>query len=92
MTDRNQQLKVEIVDGVLNISIGVDLLIYAITHGSDFWPDDDELVVTDPDVFAAEIARELENEEEDGTTLVHRMFDKAAETAVDNGCEGVDEQ
>lgn len=88
--DRNQQLEVKNEDGVLNISIGVDLLVHAITQGSDFWPED-ELTVTDADVFASEIARELESEQEDGTTIVHLMLDKAAENALNNGCEGVDE-
>ncbi len=90
MTDRNQQLKVEIIEGVLKISIGVDLLVHAVTHGADFWPEN-ELVVSDNDEFAAAIAQELENDcfQEDGTTVLHVAFDKAAELAVENGCEGI---
>ncbi|TVV75565.1 hypothetical protein [Sphingomonas solaris] len=87
---QDQQLSVEIVDGRLLISIGTGLLVHAVTNGSDFW-DEVELVVTDPEAFAAAIAAELEHEEEDGTTPVHRMLDKAAERAVENGCDGVDE-
>ena len=90
MSDRNQQIEIIITDGILNISIGVDLLVHAVTNGSDFW-DEVSLKVTDNDLFVAAIAHELELEQEDGTTLVHLMFDKAAENAVENGCEGIEE-
>lgn len=90
MSDRNQQIEIIITDGILNISIGVDLLVHAVTNGSDFW-DEVSLKVTDNDLFVAAIAHELELEQEDGTTLVHLMFDKAAENAAENGCEGIEE-
>lgn len=48
-----------------------------------------EYPVTDARVFAAELVRELRKEEEDGTTLVHTMLDKAVLNAVENGAEGV---
>ena len=38
----------------------------------------------------AAILQELRHEEEDGTTLVHIMLDKAAERAVENGAEGIE--
>lgn len=87
MSDRDQQLEVEVVDGRLVISIGVDLLLHAVAHGADDWEDDWE--VTDPDAFALAIVDELESEEEDGTTLLHRAFDRAAMRAVEAGAEGV---
>jgi hypothetical protein len=79
---RQQPLKVEIVDGRLVVSIGVGLLCYAVqgAGGCDFR-------VTNEDAFAADIARELERDEEDGTTLLHRAFDKAASEAVEGGSE-----
>lgn len=48
-------------------------------------------IVTDPVKFAEEIVNELTKEEEDGTTPVHLMIDKAMEDAIENGCEGVSE-
>lgn len=45
--------------------------------------------VTDPAVWAWEVARELNREAEDGTTLVHLMFDRAFERAADQGAEGI---
>ena len=83
---RNKQLNVEVIDGVLKISIGVDLLCFAIEHG----PEGVDLKITDNDVFVAEIVNELLTEEEDGSTPVHRMFDRAASEAVDNGAYGVE--
>ena len=38
----------------------------------------------------AEIARELGREAEDGTTLLHVAFDKAASEAVENGSEAAE--
>jgi len=81
---RNQQLEVEIKNGRLEITIGVDLLCFAIEHG----PIGEGLRITDNDVFAAEIRRTLLNEEEDGSTPVHRMFDVAADEACEQGAEG----
>lgn len=83
---RNQQLTVEVVDGRLVISIGVDLLVHAVTHG-DGWEEDWEVI--DADKFASAIAGQLEREEEDGTTLVHRAFDDAAMAAIEDGDDGV---
>ena len=85
-----QQLKVEIVDDRLVISVGVGLAAFAVqTPDATDWPDD--YYISDPAVFATEIVRALEDEEEDGTTLVHRMLDAAAVTALENGALGAEE-
>jgi hypothetical protein len=47
-------------------------------------------VVTDPVVFVHEIVRAINEEEEDGSTLLTRMLDAAILRAVEDGCEGVD--
>ncbi len=47
--------------------------------------------VTDANVFAKEFVRSLNRESEDGTTLVHLCFDKAATDAIDMGAEGIEE-
>lgn len=56
--------------------------------GSPIWHD---CHVTDAAVFAVEFVRALNEEEEDGTTLLHRAFDKAMSNAVESGCDGVAE-
>ncbi len=45
--------------------------------------------VTDAALFAREVVTALSDEEEDGTTLLHRAFDQAMSNAVDQGAEGV---
>lgn len=45
--------------------------------------------VTDAAKFAGEMVTELGREEEDGTTLIHRMLDKAVIRALEAGAEGV---
>lgn len=77
----------------LVIRIGIETLRVS-AECSDLFLDDttlsSRLRVTEPLQFACEVARELEREEEDGTTLIHLMFDKAFERAVEQGAEGVE--
>jgi hypothetical protein len=90
----NHYLEAVIENGKLVISIGLNELAFAATHGPYFFgagnPEFEEPRVTDVNVFADAILDELLAEQEDGTTLVHEMFDKAAERAVENGCEGIE--
>lgn len=59
-----------------------------IFDGSPLGP---EFKVTDPNAFARDVVSELNREEEDGTTPVHRMFDAVLTEAVEQGAEGVEE-
>jgi len=45
--------------------------------------------IVDADAFARAVCRQLNDEEEDGTTVVHRMFDEAIKEAVEQGAEGI---
>ena len=47
--------------------------------------------ITDPKMFAREIVRSINNEDEQGTTPFHKMFDAAMEHAIEYGAEGVEE-
>lgn len=85
---REQGLTVEIVGGRLVVSIGVDALMIA-ARGGDDW-DDDDYVITDPDAFAASIARGLEVEQEDGTTDIHLAIDQAVTWAIETAEPGVE--
>lgn len=86
--DRAQALTIAILNQTLVISIGVDTLMTAVRAGDDW--DDETMTIVDPDTFAAEIARALEdNEEEDGTTDVHLAIDRAALYVVEAGSEAV---
>lgn len=46
--------------------------------------------VTDAKVFARAVVEALCDEDEEGTTEVCRLFDKAFEAAIENGCEGAE--
>lgn len=83
MGDRNQGLEATVEDGRLVISIGVDLLVHAVTAGEG-WEEDWK--VPDALIFAADVARYLvDDEEEDGTTRMHRALDAAALEVVEQG-------
>jgi hypothetical protein len=85
---RDQGLTIEIVDGRVMISIGIDALIFAV-KGSEMWEEQLEnqrgWSIGNEDGFAQDIVAELEDEQEDGTTEVHLMFDRAIQRAFDQG-------
>jgi hypothetical protein len=59
-----------------------------ITRGG---PYGNEIKITDSKIFAKELVRTLNDEEEDGTTAIHRMIDSAIFKAYENGAEGIEE-
>lgn len=70
----------------------------ALSHAAKFCPsleefDDDGNFrvprITDPKLFAKSVFHQILCEEEDGTTIVHRMFDEAIINAVEQGAEGI---
>lgn len=89
--EREQGLAVGIEGNRLVISIGINALMTAVKGGDD-WPDAEYRIVN-ADMFAADIATGLEQEEEDGTTDIHLAIDKAALWALEmsEGVEGVAE-
>ena len=76
---REQVLTVGIEDEQLVIRIGIDALAFALNQ------QDDPMRVVDPVLAADEIVKELKREEEDGTTPVHKLLDKAGYDAWENG-------
>lgn len=86
---RAQPLTVEIADGRLVISIGIDTLMVAV-QGGDAWDEEDGHKIASVDGFADDILHQLLEEEEDGTTLVHIAIDTAVERALDAGSLNID--
>lgn len=78
----------------IEILIGKKILSFAAENHPAFYDgqDDDQpvLKITNHDLFMNEVWRELNREEEDGSTLVTRMLDDAIEKAIESGCAGVD--
>lgn len=93
--NRHDPLKCCIEGGVLTIRIGVGVLAHVIKFNPDLVEYDEktgewhEPEITDPDKFAVEILHAIEDESEDGTTLVHLVLDTAAMNAIENGAEGI---
>lgn len=87
----NAPLSVGIKNGQLYITIGINILAFATIDGNENY-DFEKYKVSDKDIFAQEMVKELQAETEDGTTAVHLMFDKTADEALNDGCEGIEEK
>lgn len=47
--------------------------------------------VIDPVAFAKALCVELNQEDESGSTRIHKMFDRAIDEAINQGAEGIEE-
>lgn len=47
--------------------------------------------ITDVDAFAKDLVSEMNSEDEQGTTLIHKMCDAAINELLENGGEGIEE-
>lgn len=93
MLKRNIPLRCRIIERVLTIEVGIDTLKHAADRHEDFWqPQTDKvaLIVSDPEIFAKDVRSALLSEEEDGSTRITVMLDKAILEAVEQGSEGLD--
>ena len=63
-------------------------------HAMRMNPNDDSFAhytVTDATAFAHDVARELNSEDEQGTTAIHSLLDTAIQNAIENGSMWVEE-
>lgn len=86
-------LRCRVVDGVIDMSIGVNILRFATESHPDFWDErsnhnDPNIKITDAAVFAKEVVYTINKEAEDGSTMLTRMLDEAIKQTIENGCEG----
>ena len=88
MSNRKLPLDVRIAHGQLIISVGVETLCHAVSEGRRYGMG--EINITDSHMFVSALMNELTDEEEDGSTLIHRMLDEAATKAIENGAEGAE--
>jgi hypothetical protein len=98
MVNADTPLGVEIVDDVLVIKVGVNVVQWAAENMDANNPFDDETNafkriwrITDAKVFAEDVRHALLAEEEDGLTSLTKLLDYACLIAIENGSEGVDE-
>ena len=86
-------LRCELVDGTIRIQVGSNVLAFATENHPELQDEEAEprCRVTDPAEWMKSVKLALDSEEEDGTTLVHKMLDAAIMRALEQGYEGVDE-
>jgi len=87
-----QPLTVEVKDGRLTISIGVNVLAHAVSYSDWASPFDEKandyirtFAITDAEEFARDVLHAMLDEREDGSTPLSDFIDKASEAAVDDG-------
>jgi hypothetical protein len=81
-----------IQDGEIIIRIQIATLPLAMSGACDLQAIEPRYRITDAELFADAFVRELNREDEQGTTLIHRLFDKAMNEALEQGAEGVEEE
>ncbi|GAB4059934.1 hypothetical protein [Uliginosibacterium sediminicola] len=79
----------------IDMQVSIGTLRFAAENHPDFWDGVSgasvpNIKVTDAQEFAKAVAQVINDEAEDGSTLLTRMLDKAIAKAVESGCEGVD--
>ena len=84
---KDQLLNVELKDGKLTISIGVEALEISASVGRSYGMG--EVAITDMDAFLSELPLYLRSEEEDGSTPFHRMIDECVSKMIENGVRGI---
>lgn len=87
---KDEPLKVVVVDGRLEITIGVDTLVFCETERQKWYEGEHKEKITNNEGFVKDVAHELCREEEDGTTPLHLLLDKMIEAAKDSGSEHVE--
>lgn len=96
---KDQPLRCGIEGDELVIRIGIDTLAFGCSHSPKFYEyekhrdkpiGDPFLKITDNRLFATDVVRALQHEEEDGSGPLSDLLDEAAQRAIDDGAEGVD--
>jgi hypothetical protein len=89
-------LRVLIQDNELQIRIGLETLKMAAEHCPEFQSESCEdgpyEKIVDANELAADVKRALEDEEEDGTTPLHKLLDAAIVAARDDGSLAFEEK
>lgn len=93
----NTPLTVEVKGGELRIRIGTSTLRTAAEGSPEFAPAEDHkgppyVKVESDAVLASEVCRELQREEEDGTTPLHLLFDEMFRAVYDDGGMAFEEE
>lgn len=87
-----------VIDGAIRFHVALAFLPRVIERGSSAMARDpekavavaDQVRVTDVNAAAASLVARLNEEDEDGRTPVHRMFDDIIDLAIEDGDEGIE--
>jgi len=97
MSERREEipLRCDVVDGAIDMRIGVGTLCFCAENHPDYWDGESarevpNIRIIDVDEFARDVVAAINDESEDGSTLLSRMLDAAIAQAVESGCLGVD--
>lgn len=96
MKNKDKRLKVTLSDDVVTISMGIETLAYMVENHSEYYsrqfnPEGFIKKVVDKKAFGQDIVDTLNEElSDDGTTMVHQLFDKAILRAAENGAQGLE--
>lgn len=82
---KDTPLQVNVVDGVMTISIGVSTLAYCSKPENGGPLEGCKVDQRRATQWAKDVAYELDNESEDGNSMITRLLDKAMVAASENG-------
>lgn len=97
MLERRSPLSTRVEGGYLVIRIGLDTLCHAAENCERFFDGENPIgppycKVVDTNELARDVRRELEREEEDGSSPLTKLLDDAIEAARDDGCLAFQDQ
>lgn len=75
--------------GSIVIRLDIKSIPEVVKAGVDLMAIDPPFAVKSSRVFAKELLRYLNDEDEEGTTLIHKMFDEAFNAAAEDGADGL---
>jgi hypothetical protein len=77
--------------GEIVIRLPIGNIPAAYRSGIDLGVHEPGFKVTNARLFAHDVARALNDEDEEGTTPIHHLFDAAFAEAIEQGAEGIEE-
>lgn len=80
-----------IEDGSIVIRVALSALPMVVEGSWASGALDTRFKITNVEEFAADLAMELNREAEDGATMIHQLFDKGINEALEQGARGIEE-
>lgn len=90
-TDAALDGKATIKGGAIVIRVAIKALPVVVEGAWALGSLDTRWKITDAPAFAEDLVRALNDEDEQGTTMIHKMFDAAINEALEQGAEGIEE-